>query len=418
MYIRFLEQEIIESLSVSPVVLIRGARYSGKTTLAKSLQKQGIASEYITLDSPDVLIKIEEDVETFLKSLPPKSIIDEVQRIPHYFHVIKKIVDEYRDQGNKGNRFILTGSANIFLLPKLSESLAGRMTIFTMRPLSQGEIENRKSSTLDLLFQPEHHVKAQFNTIDLKNITNRIFAGGYPDVISYTSKERNRFFDSYTQTLLERDIRNISNIEQLHKIPTILRCISHNIGNIHNTANLARDTGIKTSSLKNYLAILKALYLIEECPAWTTNHLSRVIKSPKYYLCDTALAIHIAGLNEEYYLNDHSKLGSLLENFVYQELLKQLEWSKHKYKIFYFRNEQGKEVDFIVERQDGKIISLEIKASNNLTSKSLKGLNYLKTNLSNQIIQNYILYTGEQQIVSKDTIALPLSCLWQDITEE
>jgi len=411
MYTRFLEREIIESLGISPVVLIRGARYSGKTTLAKSLLNKKIAREYITFDSPEVLIQIEEDVEQFFHSLPPRTVIDEVQRIPHYFHVIKKIVDDYRSQGNKGNRFILTGSANIFLLPKLSESLAGRMSIFTMRPLSQGEIISQSGSVLDNLFD-ENFRNQNFDELGFNDIAQRIFQGGFPDVVNYKPKQRTRFFDSYVRTLLERDIKSIANIEGLHKIPTILRCIANNIGNLHNTANLSRDTGITVSSLKNYLSILKALYLIEECPSWTTNGLSRVVKAPKYYLSDTALAIYLTGFGEEHYLKHKDKIGALLENFVYQEFLKQLEWSSKRYQIMYFRNSNGTEVDFIIERQDGKIISIEVKTASSLQTKSLKGLNFLSQNTKDKIVHSYILHLGKKKILSDTSTALPVSSLW------
>lgn len=414
MYTRLVTKQIAEILPHFSSVLIRGCRYAGKTTIAQHLLSEELVNEYITLDDLKIQEILHNDAYGYLSSLPPLTVIDEVQKVPEIFIILKQIIDERRNTGNHSCQFILTGSANIFLLPKLSESLAGRMAIFNIRPLSQSEVIGTEANFLDKIFEKELDISA-LKAENLESIVNKIHVGGYAYALSKPQpKIRNIFFKNYLESLLERDIRDISNIEGLTKIPTILQILASNIGNVNNYANLARLTNIKEPTLKNYINILRAIYVVEDLKPYFTNKIKRLVKSPKFYLNDTGLLCHINGYTPSYLLENKAILGGVLENFVYNELCKLADTSETDYKIHYLRTSSGVEIDFIIEHPNGKLCLIEVKSASSINRATLSNFRLMKESLQEQLHRNIILYTGSPQNISLDSHALPINSFWSN----
>jgi len=357
MYIpRHITPEILDALQTSPVVLINGARQTGKSTLARRIAQQ-LDFHYVTLDDFTVLNAVSSDPVGYLSAFDKPLIIDEVQRVPQLFLAIKQLVDKDRRPG----MFLLTGSANIFMLPRLSESLAGRLEIITLWTFSCDELIQKKAIFIDSLFadsfQPVHD-----NRLSRKDLMEKITRGGYPEVQKLrTERRRNAWFNSYITTILQRDVTDISRIQDIQQLPGLLSLIASRSGGLSNLSSLSRDAGLVMMTLKRYLSILEATYLVKRLPAWFKNIGKRLIKAPKLYLTDTGLLSYLVGIDQQR-LNTAPKLfGQLLENYVMQELFKQASWSETLPGIYYYRSAANKEVDFVLENRAGAIVGIEVK---------------------------------------------------------
>jgi predicted AAA+ superfamily ATPase len=306
----------LEALSDAPVVVLQGARQTGKSTLAQMICHESHPAEYLTMDSLSVLAAVQTDPHSFLVGLRGKDVIlDEIQRVPELFVSIKEEVDRDRSPG----RFLLTGSANAMLLPRLSDSLAGRFQLITLWPLAQCEIAGTTSDFVDVAF------RAKFNTrripCDRRDVIQRALLGGYPEVInkdqSGTPHERlGDWFDAYVTTLLQRDVRDLSNIQGLSELPLLLRLIASRATAALNIADLSRSSGIANVTLHRYLTLLQAVFLIQLIQPWSGNLGSRLVKAPKVLMTDTGVLSYLNGLSEEQLLAAPTFSGPLVENFV------------------------------------------------------------------------------------------------------
>ena len=407
MYPRHAHRVIRQALSDSPVTLIHGARQVGKTTLARDLLDEEDA-RYLTLDTAAVLSAAESDPEGFIGGFNGPVVLDEVQRAPGLFPAIKESVDRDRRPG----RFLLTGSANVLTLPRLSESLAGRMEIVRLWPLSQGEIESSPpSGFMDALFAPTFKLPAA-SVIDRSDLFKRIEKGGFPEVLSRKSPERrNTWFESYLTAILQRDVRDISNIEDLSALPRLLKLLATRIGGLLNYADLARSLGIPQSTLKRYFALLEATFLVTLVEPWSSNLGLRLVKSPKIHLLDSGLVCHLLGLDE--LGTDHPNLGGIVENFVVMELLKQSSWSDSKAKLYHFRTSSGQEADIVLEDRKGRLVGIEVKASASVNKDDFKGLGALHELVGNRFFRGVVLYSGTESVAFGDGLyALPIPAMW------
>jgi predicted AAA+ superfamily ATPase len=414
MYSRKITRQIVDVLPYFGCVLLRGCRYAGKTTIAQHLISEGLASKYITLDDLQVRQALELDAYGYLSNLPRITVIDEVQKMPEIFITLKQIIDEKRAKGDDACQFILTGSANVFLLPKLSESLAGRMATFNIKPLAQAEInENKAGNFIDDIFANNIASYQQKEPEAISDIISKIYVGGFAYAVkNNNNKIRQTFFKNYLTSLIERDIKEVANIEGLIKIPTILQAIASNVGNLNNYANLARVIGIKEPTLKNYINLLKIIYVVEELKPYYSNKLKRLVKTPKLYLNDTGLLCHINGSDKSYLRDNPQALGAVLENFVYNELAKLIELSDTDYNIYYLRNQTGLEVDFVIQHPNGRLCLIEVKSSANFDKSSITNMAKISQELGGEVISNIVLYTGKPMSINKQTHALPINCLW------
>lgn len=410
MYTRNIIPNLVEALSDTPVVLLNGARQTGKSTLVKSLAEGVHPARYMTLDDAGVLSAAKSDPAGFLAGMTGPVVLDEVQRAPQIFLAIKAEVDRNRVAG----RFLLTGSADVMLLPNIADSLAGRMEIMTLWPFSQGETENIKESFVDALFSDEMPCEHE-SDMEQGDIVNRMLLGGYPEVCGRPSeKRRNAWFASYITTILQRDIRDLSNIEGLTELPHLLSLLAARSSSLLNFAELSRSIGIAQTTLKRYMALLETTFLIQMLPAWSANLGKRLVKSPKLILNDTGLLGYLSGVNIDRLERDRNLMGHMLENFVVMELRKQLGWSTERVFMFHYRTQAGQETDIVLENADGRIVGIEVKASATVVARDFSGLRALSESVGERFQRGILLYTGRHAIPFAENMhALPLSNLWQ-----
>ena len=297
MYTRALRKQAYAALADTPVVFLHGARQTGKTTLANALISDEFPAHYLTLDDASLFAAASQDPAGFLNGLETPVILDEVQLVPELFRAIKAEVDRNRHPG----RFLLTGSAHLLVLPRLADSLAGRMESMQLRPLSQGEIEGHEEQAVDLLFGdaalPSGDLDFELGDDDLQE---RAARGGFPEALGRTNPSRRRaWFESYLTTILQRDVRDLSNIAGLADLPKLLRLLAARATTLQNASQLSQASGIATTTLKRYLGLLEGTFLIERIPAWSANLSKRLVRSPKIALLDTGLLCHLLGLDAD-----------------------------------------------------------------------------------------------------------------------
>ena len=408
-YHRNIEANILTSWENNPIVFINGARQVGKSTLVENIINKLHDTHYLSLDDHAILFAASQDPFGFLDKYASSLAIDEVQRTPELFLAIKRIADLRKKQG----QFLLTGSANILTIPKISESLAGRMILHTLWPFSQGEIIGKKEKFIDLIFSKSNFAPFK-TTIKQEDIIDMIIKGGYPrSLFAKDQKDRLEWMGSYIDTILQRDIRSLSNIEGLTELPHLLSILAERVGNLLNIAEISRIAKLNQVTLKRYYALLQMIFLIIELPAWSINREKRLVKSPKIYLNDTGLVCYFKQLDKQDFLNNRVNLGPLLENFVVMELKKQMTWNDYAYNIYHFRSQNEHEVDIVLEGKNRSIIGIEVKSSTKIDQNDLKGLKKLKEIAGDKFVKGIIIYTGEHLLpMGKDLYAMPLETLW------
>lgn len=409
MYHRFITSSIIEALEDTPVIILNGARQTGKSTLCQQLlDKEVVKAQLVTFDDPTTLAAAQLDPLGFLKDLSKHVMLDEVQRVPELFLSIKKLVDQDR----KSRRFILTGSADVMILPKVADSLAGRIEIHNLWPLSQGEIMGKQSDFLEVLTSQDR--KFQSSQVSWKEILQSILVGGYPEAVARKSdSRRSKWFESYLISVLQKDIRELANIEGLNQIPNVLQLLSTRIGSTLNMSDIARLSGIKNTTLQRYMALLEHVFLLVKIPAWTPNMEGQFVKSPKMYMNDTGLLSHLRGEDMESLSANRSGVGALLENFVVMEIIKQLSWSNKYLKPYHFSMHKGAEVDLVLENRQKQLFGIEVKSAASLKEKDFKGLKRLAELTGSKFHKGVVLYSGNEVVRFGDNLyAVPISTLW------
>ena len=412
MYRRYIIHPIAEALKDTPVIVINGARQVGKSTLCEQLIEDGhFKGQIVTMDDPTVLAAAKADPLGFLQNQDRHLIIDEIQRVPELLLSIKKLVDEDR----RGRRIILTGSADVMSLPAVADSLAGRIELHNLWPLSQDEMLGRKSGFIKNLVSAESGFRS--NKIEWATILQMINKGGYPESLQrQTETRRLKWFESYIGAVLQKDIRELSNIEGLTQIPNILQLITTRVGSTINLSDISRLSGVKNTTLQRYMTLLEYVFLIIKIPAWTPNAEGQFVKSPKIFLNDTGLLSHLMGESAQN-IENRTKAGALLENFVVMEIIKQISWSDTTLKPYHFSIHKGAEVDLVLEDRGKKLYGIEIKSSASLKASDFNGLKRLADLAGKKFQKGIVLYTGEQVLGGfggKNLHAIPISNLWED----
>lgn len=412
MFNRSLTTLIAEALSDTPVVLLLGARQVGKSTLAKALLGTHPGSRYLTLDDPTVRRAVEVDPTGFVAQSKGLTVLDEIQIAPQLFRAIKAEVDRDRRPG----RFLLTGSANVIVLPQLSESLAGRMEVLQLEGLSQSEIHGATGNLVDRLFAVSPLKSLQVG-LERDALIAAILAGGFPEAMGrMAGRRRSQWFESYLQTLLQRDVRDLSRIEGITQLPRILELCSVRSAGLLNLSELSRTLGAPLNTLKRYLALLEALFILTPLPAWSSNLGKRLVKAPKLMLRDTGLMAHLMGAEQERLSLDPDLLGGLLETFVAGEVRKLMASAQARTKLFHFRTLPGQEVDLLLERADGCIVGMEVKASASIQAKDFKGLHGLSEMVGDRFHRGVVFYTGREVLpFGTGMWAIPISTLWTSL---
>jgi hypothetical protein len=407
---RNIEPLIREAFSDTPVILINGARQTGKTTLVRALVSDIPKATYVTLDDPAVLAGAAADPRGLLNGLVGTIVIDEAQMVPALFRAIKMAVDEDRRPG----RFILTGSANILMLPKIAESLAGRMEILTLRPFSQGELEGRNETFIRHLFSGTGF-RIRGGSHSNLPLAQRIHRGGYPEAIRRSAKRRRAWFSSYLTMILQRDIRDLSNITGLMETPRLLALLAARSATLLNMSELSRSAGIPHTTLQRYLALFEAAFLIQRIPAWAAKVSKRLVKSPKILLGDTGFMSYLLNASEETVLSNDNLSGRFLETFVGCELLKQIEWDSCKPALMHYRRAAGQEVDYVLEEGAGRVVGIEVKSSHTVTNNDFTGLRCLAEDAGANFAGGVILYSGDKVVPFGSHLwAVPIAEMWAE----
>lgn len=397
-----------EALSDTPVVLIHGPRQAGKSWLARRASEAEFAANYVTLDDLLALELAERDPVEFIQAYRTPLIIDEVQRAPRLLLSIKAAVDRNRQPG----MYLLTGSANVLTLPKVADTLVGRMEVVDLLPLSQAEIEGAPGSLVEQLFSEERPAAPRPTTAS--DVIERILRGGFPEAVSRPpGTRRDAWFRNYIRTLIERDVRSLANIDGLSQVPRLLQLLATRSGALLNVSSLSRETDIAPTTLTRYLALLGALFLIHPVPAWSFTRGIPLIKSPKAYLVDTGLMGHLANFSEASLASNRTDLRSAMEAFVAMELRKLCNSCSLRPALMHMRNVRGKEVPFVLELADGRVAGIDVKAGQTASPADFEGLRLLRELAGDRFVKGILLTCGEETRPAESQIwAVPISALW------
>ena len=405
---RLLAPRLREALGDTPVVLIHGPRQSGKTTLARMVGEPR-GHRYFTFDDDGVRQSAERDPVGFVGELPSRAILDEVQRVPALFTALKGEVDRRRTPG----RFILTGSANVLLVPALADSLAGRVGLLRLHPLSQCEIGGAAPWFLDALFGQGFPSRVVARLGD--ELHERIASGGYPAALARKrASRRSAWYRDYVEAQIQRDVQDLSRLRSFDALPRLLALASNYTARLLNISELAGPFSLSRTTIHEYVTLLERVFLLERLPPWHTNQLSRLIKAPKLHMGDTGLACALLGLDAAQLKHDRLTLGPMLETFVLQELRRQASGRPEPLSFFHYRDRDDFEVDVVIERGTAAIVGVEVKASASISQADLRGLRKLRESAGKRFVRGVVLYDGDAVIDFGDHLqAVPLRMLWE-----
>lgn len=395
------------------VLLIEGPRSVGKSTLLRHLATEA-GVEVIDLDDLDTREAVSRDVALFAAGTSPVCF-DEYQKLPLVLDAIKA---ELNRSGRPG-RFVLAGSTRFDALPAAAQSLTGRLHRLTLRPFSQGELDQHEERFLPLAFDaPSALVELGGARAGREEVIRRVTTGGFPLAVERaTTAARSRWFDDYVRLTLERDVRDLSRVRQAAALPRLLERLAGQTAQVLNISAAASAVGLDERTADGYTKLLEAVFLIQRVPAWARTTTARSALRPKVHVVDSGVAARLLRLTPEK-MGDRStvalqQFGHLLETFAVMEIAKQASWRDDIDGIHHWRTHDGLEVDLVVERDDGSVIGIEIKAGGRLPGEDLKGLRTLRDQIGKQFVAGYALYLGERSYTYEDRLhVLPLDRLW------
>lgn len=409
---RYAERLIREAAADSRVVLVVGPRQAGKTTLARELAVGALPMTYVTFDDAAARRAAAEDPVGFVAGLDHPVAIDEVQRVPEVLLEIKRVVD--RDP--RPGRFLLTGSAQVLSLPRVADALVGRVETVSLWPLSEAEVEGSSRNLVDSLFQGDTPVLSD-QPAGRQAWLERALAGGFPEARDRPEgSRRDAWFSSYLETLVERDVRDLADIRALDEVPALLAMVVSRSTAPLNVAALAGELRLSEASVRRYLALLDAVFVLLRVPAWRRNLGRRATAAPKYQAVDAGIAAHLLGLDRDRLATDEALAGGLFETFVRMELVKHASWSDTRPRLFHFRTRGGRsEVDAVLEGRGGRLVGVEIKASATPSRSDFRGLEELRDDRGEDFVAGVVIHAGERTQPFGDRLwALPVSALWSD----
>lgn len=405
MYPRFIESGIAEALTDTRVVLIVGPRQSGKTTLAEKLASDGMP--FLTLDDPTTLDVARADPVGFIRGLD-KAVIDEIQRAPELLLAIKRSVDTDKRPG----RFLLTGSANLMTLPQVADSLAGRMEIAELLPLSQAEIGKHQTGFMASVLSGRAPRVGE--PVLGAELVKRVLCGGYPEAIRRSSTaRRQKWLLDYAKAIIDRDVRAISQIEHLRLMPRLLRMLAQHSSQLINYSAVGAPLGIGHATTQRYVGVLEQVFLVRTLQPWFTNELKRLVKTPKLHFLDSGLVAALKNVSTARVASDRMTFGALLETFVLAELLKLASWSGERFEFFHFRDRYDNEVDIVMEDANGHVVGIEVKAAATVTGADFSGLRKLAEACGKRFKIGLVLYDHDVVVPFGERLfAAPISTLW------
>jgi predicted AAA+ superfamily ATPase len=415
LYARHAAAQVVSALADTPVAVIVGPRQSGKSTLAEQIAADR-GAHLVSLDDAGPRAAANADPAGFIEERDLPLFIDEFQKAPALLDAIKSRVDRSRRGGRRAaGMFLLTGSANVWSTLQISESLTGRAERVHLWTLSQGELRGRHESFLPALL--EGHVPGIGDQPTGRGpIAEAVVRGGYPEMVARPSGSRRvRWLRSYLEMTLERDVRDLTDrARQLDDLPMLFRAAAARIGGIVDLTSIGRAIEMKRDSVRRYLRLLELLFLVRQAPAWSKNLTQQVIKKPKLWIPDSGLACQLTGYNESRFLTDETPMaGSLFENFVASEIVKQAGWLDQKVELHHFRTAGGREVDIVGEADDGSVIGIEVKLGATPRKSDFSGLAHLRDKLGARFKAGVVINTGAETLPFGERLwAVPVAALW------
>ena len=400
-------------VSERPLVYLNGPRQCGKSTLTKYFNADKKIN-YITLDSPIKLASVKENPEAFLKGLPADKInvIDEIQTIPELSDYLKISIDESRLNGINNNLYLITGSANLLALPKLSKALVGRMSVLTLLPFSSSEYKQTNINFIEKLFNDDLEQK-EYADCDLIDIISN---STYPEISVDKNITREKWFDDYINLILQRDVKDVAQIRNPEKIIGLLSVLAMRARSLVNDSAISSEIGLDAKTYDKYKSAVINTFLVFELPAWAKpNNLNkRFTKSKKLYFNDINLLMYILRRDlKEIYNNNEHIMGHLFENFAANEIMKNISsvtWAK----VSHFRTVDKKEVDFVVEKTNGDTVGIEVKLEKSVYAADFNNLKILASFLGDKFKKGIVLYTGKELLPFGNNLwAVPLNYLWE-----
>ncbi len=392
-------------MSDTRVVVLAGPRQAGKSTLLRTLAGGDMAA--FTLDDQTTLAAATADPAGFIRGLD-RAAIDEIQRAPELLLAIKRNVDDDPCPG----RFLLTGSADLLTLPRVADSLAGRMEVARLLPLARCEIDGHPSDFLARVFAGEP--PAATDAVLGDALVDIVLAGGYPEAIArVTQRRRRRWHLDYIDAIVRRDVRDIADVQHLHEMPRLLQMIALHAAQLANYSALGAPLGLNHVTTARYAGILEQLFLVRTLPAWHRNARKRLTRTPKLHLLDTGLLASLRELTPARIRADRTLFGPILESFVHAELLKLATWSDDELRVSHYRGKERHEVDIVLEDRRGRVVGIEIKASATVTAADFKGMRMLAEECGDGFVLGLVLYDSAVTVPFADRMfAAPLSGLW------
>ena len=397
---RLLLNNVLPAVKSFPVIVITGARQVGKSTFLKNEFKD---FKYINFEDYSYQEQAKKDPASLWKDYN-RIIIDEVQKVPEVLNAVKLAVDG----SDRNMRFILSGSSNLLLMKNVSETLAGRAAYFEMQPMVYAEIQGKGEGLFAHLWKKDFNLKTADNVIAAQVAPlPLIFRGFMPPLLNLNGeKEIVLWWEGYTRTYLERDLRELSQIESLIDFRKVMASLALRTGNLLNQSEIARDSGISQSSVHRYIKLLEISNIIKQIPAFYSNKIKRIMKMPKIFFVDPALSVYLAGYYDTSHLSESRELGSFFETMVYLHLKVYSELMTPKSQIFYYKTTAGKEVDFILEH-GREIVAFEVKISDNPVFEDAKNIIEFIENFPNAI-RGVIVHSGNSvKWLHSKVIAVP-----------
>jgi uncharacterized protein len=396
-----------EALADTRVVLVNGARQSGKSTLVAQLYAAR-GGEWRSLDRALHREAARYDPTGFVAA-EGLLVIDEVQRVPELLLAIKEEVDTDPRPG----RFLLTGSARLLAMRGVPDALPGRMETIELWPLSQGEIDDKPDGFVDAVFTagPEiRHTSAE----DRASYVERVARGGFPEGVARPPRRRERFFDSYLSDLVNRDVIQLAEVERGPEMRALIKLLAVRSGQLLVPGSLGNDLGLSRQTVSRYLSLLEEVFLIKRIPAWSRNLNSRAVATPKSAFVDSGIAANLLDMDAARLRQPGGHLGPLLEGFVTMEIARQLTWSQERVELFHYRTKDKVEVDIVLENRRGEVVAIEIKASATVRGEDFRGIQHLADRLGDDLIAGIVLYTGPETLAFGPRFrAMPVSVIWE-----
>ena len=366
--------------SILPVITLTGPRQSGKTTLCRELFPE---LPYVSLEDADTLAEVQADPKAFFNRYPSGVIIDEAHHFPTIFSYIQVIVDEDRFQGIDQHHYIVTGSGNFALMEKITQSMAGRTAVFSLLPLSTAEI---------LAHQP------------LATTSKILFYGGFPAVwMADNESTRQMLMSNYYTTYIERDVRTLINVKDLQAFQTFIRLCASRVGQEFNASAVSNEVGVSVPTIKHWLSILAASYVVYLLHPYYTNIGKRLTKTPKLYFYDTGMAAFLLGITTEQQMDLHPLRGPLFENMVINDMMKiDLNRGNNMQQLFFYRDKSQREVDVLRILPPNLVEAYEIKSAQTWTADFFANLNYLRPLLKERLLKTTVVYDGYQENPNAD----------------